>query len=87
MNGLGRARARDLAHHDHVVCVVCGGVVMGTIVDDGAMPRRRSGNGGVGSSITGFGTLVNFRRGTVRFVEEGQGERASHRRPVPREHR
>ena len=36
---------------------------MGTIVDDGAMSRRRSGNGGVGSSITGEGQSDSWIKG------------------------
>jgi hypothetical protein len=36
---------------------------MGTIVDDGAMPQRRSGNGGVGSSITGEGQSDSWIKG------------------------
>ena len=41
-----------LAHHDHDM------TWGGTMTDDGAMPRRASGNGGVvGSSITSGGSL------------------------------
>jgi hypothetical protein len=64
-----------LAHHDHVVCG--GGCVMGTMADDGAMPRRASGNGGVvGSSITSGGqsgswlqSKMNVRRIVNQFLD------------------
>jgi len=46
---------------------------MGTIVDDGAMPRRRSGNGGVGSSITAEGQSDSWKKGKAnvrRIVDQ-----------------
>jgi hypothetical protein len=49
---------------------------MGTIVDDGAMPRRRSGNGGVGSSITGEGHSDSWIKGKAnvrRLVDKFLG--------------
>jgi hypothetical protein len=59
-----------LAHH-----VVCGGgCVMGTMADDGAMPRRASGNGGVvGSSITSggqSGSWLQWKMNVRRIVNQ-----------------